>query len=184
MVMVKRMAPTDGQIDIISTLAKESLAAKDHVSEYLLKTGKEEIEGLSMKEASQLIDELKRVSAKVLIDRYLTPKQLIFIDQLQDTPQRRDYTNYFLKVRDKRSINSLSSSEASELIAVLKSMRPPSEGEKLDAPMTIDQIEVLNELQNTEERRAVTDRFLNQTLSKDMKELTRQEADELIGLLE
>lgn len=184
MVMVRRLAPTDGQMDIISLFMEESGIAREHVSEYLHRAGKAETDELSMKEASELIDELKRVSARILIDRYLTPKQLIFIDQLQDTQQRRDYTGEFLSSRNKRSINSLSSSEASELIAVLKSMRPPNEGEKLDAPMTLDQIEVLNDLQNTEERRAVTDRFLNQTLGKDLKELTRQEADELIGLLE
>ncbi len=184
MVLIKRLAPTEGQIDLISRLMEESVNANKHVTEYLSENGRGGVEELSMKEASQLIDELKKVSAKLLIERYLTPKQLFFIDQLQDTQQKRDYTREFISQRTKKSINSLSTSEASELIAVLKSMRPPSEGEKLDAPITLDQIEMLNGLQDTEERRAVTDRFLNQILSKDMRDLTRQEADELIGLLE
>lgn len=181
---MKKILITEGQLDVITRLSVSSGERYLHLENFLKKNGVKKIERLGMKEASELIEEMSRISAGVTIEHFLTESQLEFIDQLQDTEPRRIYTKEYVATRGKKSMNSLSSSEASELISVLQTMKPPSEGEKLDAPMTMKQMHAINELQSTEERRAFTDRFITQTLGKELTELTRQEADELIGLLE
>lgn len=178
------MVLSEGQADMIARMRSISVERDRYVDSYLEGKGDRSIGELTMKEAKELIDELSRITEGVRIEHYLTHNQMIYVDQLQDTAPRRNYTAEFLKMRDKKSIDSLSTSEASELIAVLKSMRPPSEGEKLDAPITLKQMEKIHEFQDTEERRAVTERFLGEVLSKGLLQLTRQEADELISMLE
>lgn len=181
---IRRLSLTGGQLDIINNLAKASKERMSILENFLRENGKSEVTEFSMKEASDLIDRLRAVRAERVIEHYLTQNQLIFLDQLQDTPARREHTGSFLELRKKQSIHSLSSSEASELIAVLKTMKPPSEGEKLDAPLTVKQMDIINDLQDTEIRVAETERYLNQVVSKDLRHLTREEADELISRLE
>lgn len=184
MCAARKIVLTNGQMDIILRLSSSTGERRMLLEDYLMRNGKRGLDDLTMNEATNLIGELSKLSGELRIEHFLSSHQLDFLDQLQDTQARRNYTRDFIATRGKNSIQSLSSSEASELISVLQTMKPPSEGEKLDAPMTIKQMERINELQNTEERRAFTERFLSQTISKDLQEMTRQEADELIGLLE
>lgn len=184
MCAARKMVLSEGQVDIITRLSSSSGERKMFLERFLKSNGMKRVGDLTMKEASGLIDELSRISGEVRIEHFLSSHQLDFLDQLQDTNARRGYTGDYLASRGKKSIHSLSGSEASELISVLQTMKPPSEGEKLDAPITIKQLERINELQDTEERREFTDRFIVQTLGKELNEMTRQEADELIGLLE
>lgn len=98
-------------------------ARKAYVNKFLEAGRKKSLQELSVKEASELISDLKAMPSMGTEERgnfLITPKQLRFIAVLEKKPgNSKTVTDYLTRAR-KGMVDELLSSEASELITMLK----------------------------------------------------------------
>lgn len=112
-----------------------------------------------------------------------TGKQINFLSSLQDTEEKIEIVNQYLKDRGKDSINMLSIPEASELIDRL--MQSPK-GERLDPSQlkaTAKQVKFIKSLQKNDNSISAASKYLKDHGKTSEDELSRKEASELIEKL-
>lgn len=148
----------------------------------LKEIGKGDVSELDVGEASQVIDALKKVEVEG--ERggpsRPTPKQLSFLQNLQDTEERIRSTDEFLEKHDKPSIADLSVPEASELIDVLAKLKG---GQRLDTsenPATEKQLNFIKRLQKSEDAMKVYNSLMRKFRKSSLADVTKGEASELI----
>lgn len=184
--MAERVSsPTKKQIDFINKLRGASQEREEAVQEFLKARDKADIQELSVPETSDLIDSLKRikVEGEEVSAGLATGKQISFLNNLQDTEERKKSTSEFLKPLGKASVNELTINEASELIDTLMKM---PRGERLDASEmapTSKQIKFIQSLQKSPDGTGVASSYLKKLGKGTLEELTRKEASELIEKL-
>ncbi len=180
-----KSSPTKKQIEFIKKLREASEEREEKLIKFLSEKGKTDVSELSVPETSSLIDVLK--SVKVEGDQsgagMATGKQINFLSSLQDTEERIETVNRFLKEHMKDSINVLSIPEASELIDTL--MQSPR-GERLDPTQlnaTPKQVKFIKSLQKSDSSVKAAQKYLRDHNKKSEEELSRKEASELIETL-
>lgn len=180
-----KSSPTKKQIEFIKKLREASEEREEKLIKFLSEKGKTDVSELSVPETSSLIDVLK--SVKVEGDQsgagMATGKQINFLSSLQDTEERIETVNRFLKEHMKDSINVLSIPEASELIDTL--MQSPR-GERLDPTQlnaTPKQVKFIKSLQKSDSAVKAAQKYLRDHNKKSEEELSRKEASELIETL-
>lgn len=184
--MAERVSsPTKKQIEFINRLRNASQEREEAVQEFLRSRDKGDILELSVPETSDLIDTLKRikVEGEAISAGYATGKQISFMTNLQDTEERREKANAFLKEHKKVSVNELSIAEASELIDTLMQM---PRGERLsgsEMPPTAKQVKFIENLSKSPKGSEVSKSYLSKVRKGNFEELTRKEASELIEKL-
>ncbi len=96
----------------------------EFTEKFLKEHGLGSLDELSMADASSLIESLKNIRSEEGGDykeKPATPKQLDFIDKLQATDREKKVVQDFLAKMKKKSLDDLTSREASNLIERLKS---------------------------------------------------------------
>lgn len=112
-----------------------------------------------------------------------TKKQIDFLNRLRGASgEREEAVTVFLNEREKGDIHELSVPETSELIDILKKIKV--EGEVISSGnATGKQISFLTNLQDTEERRAKVQDYLDDMGKDSINALSINEASELIDTL-
>ncbi len=173
---------TSKQVDFINRLVSSSKEADARLKKLLSEKYRTELQDLPRREASDLIDELKRVSSSdpSHSEGNLTKKQQSFIQRLQDMEERVEATKSFLRECGKGGIDELSIKEASSLIDRLLSIRV---GKRLsDVPATDKQIGFIEKLTKSDKGNHL-EAFLKEFGKKSISDLTREEASKIINSL-
>ncbi len=180
--------PTKNQISFIAKLIGESPSREKIQEDFLRSVGKGSIDELTVQETSQLIDRLKNAPAaegekSQVTGPLATGKQISFLTSLQSTEERMNAAREFLKRVGKPNINLLTMQEASELIEKLKSIEMRKGQDTSGAPVTPKQVKYIGSLMAGEDKKKVAELFLKKINKKDVGELNRREASQLIDLL-
>jgi hypothetical protein len=176
--------PTKNQANFIEKLRNSSPEREESLLHYLADHDKETVNDLSLQEASEAIDAMKKI--KVEGDNslsYLTGKQLSFLQSLTLDSARKGKAETFMKDRGKGGLNFLSLSEASELIELLKNTKPSDPSVSGGKMVSEKQVKFLNSLQDSDEKRDIGKKYLSGLKKKSLNELTSREASALIDLL-
>lgn len=173
---------TKNQINFIKKLRESSMEREERFKEFMNEKGKKEIDELTIKEASELIEALKSIRNEKEKNAYATGKQISFIENLQKNEKAEQITSEFLKSRNKETVNFLTMQEASELIEQLKNI-PGMENKNAFRHITEKQIEYLKKLLNSEEKRKIAYKYLLGLNKKNIEDLTSKEASVLIDKL-
>lgn len=113
---------TGKQINFLSSL-QDTEERIEAVQKYLSDHGRDSINGLSIQEASELIDKLMQSPGGERLDATklnATPKQVKFIKNLQKDDRTIGLAANYMKEHGKGSEEELTRKEASELIELLK----------------------------------------------------------------
>ena len=113
---------TGKQLSFLQTLTRDE-NRKVESDKYLKMHRKEDLNFLSIEEASELIELLKDVKGEVsgnISDKPASPKQVKFIKGLQETEDSMEISRDYLADIRKKSLDELTSREASVLIEKLK----------------------------------------------------------------
>ncbi len=180
--------PTKNQVSFIARLISESPSRETIRDEFLRNIGKKSIDELTVQETSQLIDRLKNsqpVEGEKGHDSgpLATGKQISFLTSLQSTEDRINAARDFLKKVGKPNINLLTMQEASDLIEKLKSIEIKKGQDNSGAPVTSKQIRYIGTLMAGEDKKKVAELYLKKINKKEVGELNRREASQLIDLL-
>ena len=176
--------PTANQLNLVKRLRNESQEREEILQKYLKDKGNASLEELSFQETSGLIDELKKIkveSSGSTSDLYATGKQIGFLENLQDTDERRNAVRNYLKGHGYEAVNHLKMNEASELIDSL--MKLPRGASTNTDTASRKQLQFIKNLQNTDRELDITKKFLSDLKKTSIEELTRKEASSLIDRL-
>lgn len=176
---------TKSQLNFIKRLRDSSNEREEAFQSLLKDREKLDVGELSIQEASEVIDALKKivVEGDNSTDIYATGKQIDFISRLQDTEERVAATKEQLEKLGKESINHLSIQEASELIDKLIKMTGPDKSGNYESMATSKQIKFIKNLQKSEKQLELARSYLKEIKKENFDELTRKEASELINKL-
>lgn len=178
--------PTKNQLMFIKKLRESSSEREEALNKFLREYKKGDVEELSIKETSQLIDELKKIKVQgdtTETDTFATGKQITFLTRLQDSDERIKATEDFLLEKGKGSVNLLSLSEASELIDTLTKLKGTDSGGSEGNAATKKQISFIRNLQKNDKGLVKTTRYLKELKKGSIEELTSREASSLIDRL-
>jgi bacterioferritin (cytochrome b1) len=176
---------TKNQVEFIRKLREDGVDREAKVREYLSNKGKEDVKDLSMQEASELIDSLKKIKGPDSDKKEVlaTGKQITFITNLQDTEERKNLIKSYLSEKKKESINSLSMTEASSLIDRLMQLKGGPRTSSADNLATKKQIQFIKNLQDTDSKLKFALSYLKDLKKMSVEELTKKEASTLIEKL-
>jgi|GEM_PF-2174031 uncharacterized membrane-anchored protein YjiN (DUF445 family) len=176
---------TVGQEKLIDKLRQESNRNAESVAKFLEKNFKHSVSDLTMQEASRLIESLKKlqVNSEISSNPPVTAKQIALLKRLQDGSERIQKLMQMLGKLKKDSINELTVPEASTVIDALISTKAGTNEERGRSPATEKQVRFLEKLYATDNNRTVIDGFLTRQRKKNLEELTRSEAGELLDRL-
>ncbi len=171
------------QVKLIEKLCSGNLGRRKLLQAFLKDHGITDISELALREASALIEILKKSdegSGEGKRTPLVTEKQLQFLKKLQDSAPRRDETLDFIRAARVSSLDELSVAQASSLIDAL--MKLPR-GKASDAPISGKQIKFIQSLIKRSENAAVLKNFLAGARKKSLDELSSGEASDLIDRL-
>ncbi len=176
---------TKNQIEFIRKLCEDDSDREAKVTEYLNIKGKDEVKDLSMQEASELIDSLKKIKGPESDKKEVlaTGKQISFITNLQDTEERKNLVSSYLAEKKKANINSLTMAEASSLIDRLMQLKGGPRTSSADNLATKKQIQFIKSLQDTDSKLKFALSYLKDLKKMSIEELTKKEASALIEKL-
>lgn len=176
---------TKNQLNFIRKLRDGSEERENAFQEFLKEKGKSDVSELSVPEASEAIDAMKKISVKgdTSAEGYATGKQINFLSKLQDTEERQSETRKYLEGLRKGSINHLSIKEASELIDKLIKMGGSDNSRNFETNATRKQIKFIQSLQKSERQLEVAKVYLKELKKESFDELSMKEASELINKL-
>ncbi len=174
--------PTKKQLDFIDRLRSASDERENKFQELMGSFGKGDVSELDMREASQIIEDLKKivVEGEQAGSGKPTVKQLSFLQNLQDTEERIKVTGEFLKSKGKDSLSGLSVPEASDLIDRLMKIKGGQRVDTSGNPATGKQINYIRKLQESEEMKKVYTKLMEKFRKSDISDLTKGEASEII----
>ncbi|MHB1708976.1 MAG: hypothetical protein ACYCT2_05830 [Thermoplasmataceae archaeon] len=177
--------PTGSQFSFINRLREASPERENTFLDFLKERGKTNVTDLTMQEASELIDALKKI--KVENDRsgssYLTGKQLSYLQNLVRDPARSAESERYLKEHRKESLNFLAMDEASELIDAMRNVRVDTPENNSEKPASKKQVQFIKNLQTTDKHLEITKNYLEKLRKVSIDELTSKEASGLIDKL-
>ena len=176
---------TKNQINFIKKLQESSELREEKLQVFLKSKGKANVDELTLREASEAIDLMKKIEVKgeKSSSPEATGKQINFISKMQDSEERVESTSKYLSSHGKSSINHLTMSEASELIDSLTKIRGDPVANATVTHATKKQIQFIKNLQDTDVRLETVKNFLSGIKKKSFDELTIKEASELIERL-
>ena len=180
--------PTKKQAALINRLITLDFSLNEVVERYLLAHSVTRISGMSVREASELIDILKRTQPSNTVKTASggdnpSQKQLSFIQNLLTDEVRKSYLAKFLNARGKKVSDELSMIEASELISDLKSMPAMNAGRMDGRPLTSKQLKFITDMQNKDKNSETVLGYLKKARKGSVEELLSWEASELITTL-
>lgn len=177
-----KSSPTKKQLLFIDRLRSASEEREDGFQEVLKSLGKGDVSELDMKEASQVIDALKKIEVEGEAGGPGSPtdKQLSFLHNLQDSEERISATSKFLKKVDKKTMGNLTVSEASELIDSLTKIKGGPRVDTSSNPATEKQLFFINRLQNSDETKKQYRALMKKFGKEDPSDLTKGEASQII----
>lgn len=178
----RESTPTKKQLDFIDRLRSASDEREAKFQELVGSFGKGDISELDMREASQVIETLKKIHVEGESAGPSSPtvKQLSFLQNLQDTEERIKVTGEYLKKLGAKALGNLSVQEASELIDRLMKIKG---GQRLDTsgnPATGKQLNYIRKLQESDEMMKVYNKLMDKFKKSELDDLTKGEASELI----
>ncbi len=173
---------TNNQINFIKKLEKGNEERSKKLKQFLKDKNKEKIEDLSIKEASELIEEMRKIGNGNLPESFATGKQISFIENLQKNEEAERITENFLKNKNKETVNFLTMQEASELIDELKKIMGKNEISK-ERNITEKQLNYIKNLLSNDEKKKIAYKFLTGLNKNSIEELTSKEASLLIDKL-
>jgi len=175
---------TKNQLNFIKKLRESSMEREEKFKEFMKEKGKEKVEDLTIKEASELIEKLKGIKNEKDNSKeiYATGKQISFIENLQRNEKAEEITSEYLRNKDKKTVNFLTMQEASELIDKLKNISGIDNKNSI-RHITEKQLEYLKNLLNTDEKRKIAFKYLSLLNKKNIEDLTSKEASVLIDKL-
>ncbi|MGC8620091.1 MAG: hypothetical protein ACP5LA_06280 [Thermoplasmata archaeon] len=173
---------TKNQIEYIKKLEKGNEERGQKIKQFLKDKNKNSIEELTIKEASELIELIKKIKSDNMGDLYATGKQISFIENLQKNEHAEKLTENFLKNKNKETVNFLTMQEASELINELKKIID-KDGIQKERKITEKQLNYLKKLLKTEEKKELAYKFLTALNKNSIEDLTSKEASLLIDKL-
>lgn len=176
---------TKNQLEYIKKLRQNGVDRNNRVLEFLRDKGKEDLDELTMQEASELIDSLRNIKGPDSEKKEIiaTGKQITFITNLQDTEERKKLVSSYLSDCKKVSVNNLTMTEASALIDKLMQLKGGARPESTDSLATKKQIQYIKNLQGTETKLKFTTTYLKELKKMSIEELTKKEASALIEKL-
>ncbi|MHB1708743.1 MAG: hypothetical protein ACYCT2_04625 [Thermoplasmataceae archaeon] len=177
--------PTGSQLSFITRLREASPEREEAFQKLIKEKGKPSVDDLTMQEASDLIDALKKI--KVENDRsgssYLTGKQLSYLQNLVRDPARSAESDRYLKEHGKEALNFLAMDEASELIDAMRNIKTETPENNSEKPASKKQIQFIKNLQTTDKHLEITRNYLEKLRKVSIDELTSKEASGLIDKL-
>lgn len=176
---------TKNQLEFIKRLREESTDRENILKEFLNSRGKDDVKDLTVPEASELIDSLKKIKSPASENKEIlaTGKQITFITNMQDTEERKNLIRSYLSEHKKETINNLSMPEASMLIDKLMQLKGGNSSSNTDNLATKKQIQFIKNLQDTDTRLKFAANYLKDLKKMSIEELTKKEASTLIEKL-
>lgn len=171
---------TRSQLNFLKKLIKNNVNLEKKVDDFLSKKNVQSLNDLKSDEASELIEEIKKLSENKN-GRSLTKKQREFIENLNTSPERMEITMKYLRDWRKGSVEELTIDEASRLIEELKKVNV--ESTKTLKMISQKQLKYLKSLAEDAGKLEVSIKFLKERNKSAFEELTSKEASELIDLL-
>ena len=170
------------QVAFIRKIQGSSPERENRVHAFLKENGIANLEDLSQKDASTLIDSLLEIKVEGEDKtRGLTPKQLSFLESLiRDEPRRKEAERY-LKSHGLKTLNGLSLDQGSDLIETLKAITV--ETPKSSRFVSEKQKRFIESLIEKTGGEKVASDFLRSKGIKSIEDLTGSDASALIDLL-
>ncbi|MCL4350503.1 MAG: regulatory protein GemA [Candidatus Thermoplasmatota archaeon] len=183
---MSKETPTRSQVNFIEKLRSGSKEREEFVLKYLEQVAKDNVSELSVKEASSLIESLKKISGGTVSNgnnkRTATPKQVALIEKMQDSDERKKITTEFMKSHGNAISETLSIGEASDLLDKLKNVKGASSVD--DSPSaTQKQIKYIQGLQDSTAKIEIAMNYMKKTGKSEFSQLTIKEASALIEIL-
>ncbi len=176
--------PTKSQLDFITRLRNASTEREELVQAYLRENDAAGVENLSVRLASTLIEQLKKIKVEgEKSSSFITGKQLSFLQSLIRDPNRNTDCENYLSTIGKSALNLLTMEEASSLIERLKSVKREDGELTGDRPVTEKQLKYIRNLQGSGEGQETSRKYIESLKKKSLEELTSKEASGLIDRL-
>jgi hypothetical protein len=176
---------TKNQLEFIKKLLGESVDRENFLKEFLDNKSKDDVQELTIPEASELIDSLKKIKNPESANKEVlaTGRQITFITNMQDTEERKMLIHSYLSDHKKETINNLSMSEASMLIDKLMQLKGVRSSSNADNLASKKQIQFIKNLQDTDTKLKFAANYLKDLEKMSIEELTKKEASLLIEKL-
>ena len=174
--------PSKKQLEFIGRLQGSSPEMEEEVQKFLREKKMANPKELSSRDASTLIDRLLSRETKGGKKKMgLTPKQLLFIENLMRDNGRRERADQMLKKMKLKSLNDLSLDDASEFIEELKSVKADSDRGSRKA--SVKQVKFIESMSSSENRKEIVKNFLSSVKKKSISDLNSAEASRIIETL-
>lgn len=175
-------SPTRKQLDFIDRLRSASDERENKFQDLLNSFGKGDISELDIREASTVIEDLKKIKVEGESSGPSTPtrKQLSFLQNLQDTEERIKLTEKYLEGKSVDSLGKLSVQEASDLIDRLMKLKGGTRVDTSGNPATAKQIDYIRKLQEDSDLKKISTKLMTKFKKSDIQDLSKGEASEII----